>query len=106
MIETFYQGTGCTYAGPWPQCPKCGGGTMKVDEQEFKAKHEAFERGEYKWDDNNSKEPAPAGWMPRPHPGFMKMLEWAALQPHCYKHIFHLRNAYRKYVGIEVEMAL
>lgn len=101
-----YQGTGCTYIGKLPQCPHCGGGTMAVSTEELIGKNGAFESGNYKFNEYDTKNQEPPNWKPHPHPGFIAMLYWATSQPHCYKHIMHLRNSYKKHVGIDVDMTV
>jgi hypothetical protein len=88
------------------QCPSCGSACITVSAEQEEKRIDDFERGRYRWCDYNLNDPEPPGWMPRPHHGYSAMLGWGRLQSHCFRHVVHLKNAFKKHTGTEVDLTL
>lgn len=88
------------------RCPdvECGAEVMPSDEAVAFLEAQNFEAGIYAWP-LYMKTPAPEGWEPKPHPGFVQMVEWAKKTGRCFRAMIHLRNSYNKNVHIMVDIA-
>lgn len=108
MSARFVTGVSCTVSAVSDSgiCPFCKMALKDADQAEFQQKLEAFENGEYSFSDYNNKEPEPAGWTPKPHPGYVAMWNWARSQDRCFRHVAHMRNSYKKHTGTDVDLNL
>jgi len=109
--EHFVTGVDCTYFGHQLDlrtiCPFCDRPVVRSVEKEFWDRIHDFELGKYGIDHfGTPKDPPASDWMPRPHPGYIEMWKWAEQQNRCFHHPVHMANAYRKYTGKLVNMAL
>jgi hypothetical protein len=106
--NVFVSGARCCWFGhiteaaaSGTKCPHCLQPLMEWSSEAAYWKNVgAFERGEYDVDDDEK---------PKPHPGYIEMVKWGLGQMRdrreCYKNIVHLKNSYKKHVGIDVDVS-
>lgn len=97
-MSALYQGQSCTVIldadqlTPAGQCPYCGQDVKATPTIEADILN--VQNGNYTWPEYK-KTPAPAGWQPHAREHFVDMWTWGREQKRCFRHIVHLRNAYK-----------